>query len=108
MQLKLISREEYAELIYGPDSAEKSMVLQRARTELERNEHCRESNTAIIHEILRGAIAAAQRSTAERIRRAGNLDIRVQYSQNLFLIILEIGIITHIQSLPKLASAKYT
>ena len=84
LQLKRMSREEYAELLYGSDSAKKSMELQRARTEMESNEHCRESNTTIINKILWGTIAAAQRTTAEHIRRAGNLDLQVQY---FFLII---------------------
>ena len=69
-----MSREEYAELLYGSDSAEMSLEVQSARTELlEPKSRCKLSHTAIIHKILWSSIAAAQRSTEERIRRAGGV-----------------------------------
>ena len=81
-----MSREEYAELLYGSDSAEKSLELQRARTELlEPKARCKMSHTAIIHKILWDAIAAAQRSTAERIRRAGRTFLYSYFSNRLLM-----------------------
>ena len=67
-----MSREEYVELIYGTDSAEMSVEVQRMRAEQMQRVRRRPSNTTIIHKVLWRAIATTQRSTKERIRRAGS------------------------------------
>lgn len=66
-----MSRGEYVKLIYGADCPETSLELQRERTEHKQKERRLMSNTAIIHKVLRRALSAAQRSTSERIWRAG-------------------------------------
>ena len=67
-----MSREEYVELIYGSNSAEMSEEVQRMRAEQMRKVRRRPSNTTIIHKVLWRALATTQRSTRERIRRAGS------------------------------------
>lgn len=67
-----MTRDEYVELRFGANSIEN--LRERERSHAEQNVSRRLSNTEIIHEILWRAVKAEQRSTADRIRRAGIFD----------------------------------
>lgn len=91
LQLKSMSRDEYMKLIYGAECPDTSLELQRERTEHKQKERRLMSNTDIIHKVLWRALSAAQRSTTERIRRAGAF---------LFLLSIFILIFVSINSPP--------